>query len=84
MGNWDHLLVRSNRFADDAVVAMERFQEKLRVLSDAIDKRNENNCKNSGDAGLPSSSHTPPPGGGRRRFPMQAFNPVLMESSVSV
>ena len=60
MGNWDHLFVR-NRFADEAVQVMRRFQEKLRILSTEVDKRNP-----------------------KRRFKMEAFNPVHMESSVSV
>jgi hypothetical protein len=60
MGNWDHLFVR-NRFADEAVQVMQRFQEKLRQLSIVIDERNP-----------------------KRRFQMEAFNPVHMESSVSV
>lgn len=75
MGNWDHLLVR-NQFADEAVQVMQHFQERLRELSLQIDKRN-NSANNSGDHHHDQRSK-------RRRFAMQAFNPVNMESSVSV
>ena len=60
MGNWEHLLVR-NRFADETVVVMRRFQEKLRNLSLDVEKANKS-----------------------RRFPLESFNPVKLESSVSV
>jgi hypothetical protein len=62
LGNWDHLLVR-NRFADETIQAMQRYQKNLLALSQEIDALNKP---------------------GVRKFQLESFNPVYLESSVSV
>ena len=68
LGNWEHLLVR-NRFADETVQVMRKYQSQLLALSEEID------ALNNGDALRNKKG---------RRFKLESFNPVYLESSVSV